>query len=120
MLSRPAFGWMVALLLVAAEPRVAPAQAGPTFTRQADVIYGRKYGTALTMDVFTPKKDANGAVTAVPSAAVQRASMLSRNVLWPVSSSSTGDQAAVAVLRAGRRAVSPSRGLPRSFRSSDF
>src|SRR5262249_37941379 len=61
MLIRPAFGWAVALLLVAAEPRVAPAQAGPTFTRQADVIYGRKYGTALTMDVFTPKKNANGA-----------------------------------------------------------
>jgi acetyl esterase/lipase len=47
--------------LVAAEPRVAPAQEGRTFTRQADVIYGRKYGTALTMDVFTPKQNANGA-----------------------------------------------------------
>jgi acetyl esterase/lipase len=43
---------------------------GPAaFTRAADepnyarkeVIYGRKFGTALTMDVFTPKKDANGA-----------------------------------------------------------
>jgi acetyl esterase/lipase len=33
----------------------------PAFTRKEDVIYGRKYGTALTMDVFTPKKDANGA-----------------------------------------------------------
>ena len=32
----------------------------PGFARQ-EVIYGRKYGTALTMDVFTPKKDANGA-----------------------------------------------------------
>ena len=61
MLSRPAFGWAVALLLVAAEPRLAPAHEGPTFTRQADVIYGRKYGTALTMDVFTPQKNANGA-----------------------------------------------------------
>src|SRR5262249_16542421 len=59
--SRPVFGWAVALLLVAAEPRVAPAQVDPTFTRQADVIYGRKYGTALTMDVFTPKQNANGA-----------------------------------------------------------
>src|SRR6516162_11239100 len=58
---RPAFGWAVALLLVAAEPRTAPAQEGPTFTRQADVIYGRKYGTALTMDVFTPQQKANGA-----------------------------------------------------------
>src|SRR2546425_2664696 len=26
---------------------------------RSDVIYGRKYGTALTMDVFSPKKDAN-------------------------------------------------------------
>jgi len=61
MLSRPAFGWAVALLLVAAEPHVALAQAGPTFTRQADVVYGRKDGTALTMDVLTPQKNANGA-----------------------------------------------------------
>ncbi len=29
--------------------------------RTADVIYGRKFGTALTLDVFTPKKSANGA-----------------------------------------------------------
>ena len=33
----------------------------PSFTRQGDVIYGRKFGTALTMDVFKPKSDANGA-----------------------------------------------------------
>jgi len=58
---RPALGWAAALLLVAARPLVAPAQEWPSFTRQADVIYGRKYGTALTMDVFTPKKGANGA-----------------------------------------------------------
>lgn len=31
------------------------------YTRTEDVIYGRKFGTALTMDVFRPKKDANGA-----------------------------------------------------------
>jgi acetyl esterase/lipase len=31
------------------------------YTRTKDVIYGRKFGAALTMDVFTPKKDANGA-----------------------------------------------------------
>ncbi|MBC7855993.1 MAG: alpha/beta hydrolase [Pirellulaceae bacterium] len=31
------------------------------FTHQADVIYGRKHGVALTMDVFTPKENANGA-----------------------------------------------------------
>src|SRR6516162_8402012 len=56
-----ALGSAVILLMVAAHPLVAPAQEVPSFTRQEDVIYGRKYGTALTMDVFTPKKDANGA-----------------------------------------------------------
>src|SRR5581483_11654697 len=30
-------------------------------TRKEDVIYGRKFGTALTMDVFTPRQGANGA-----------------------------------------------------------
>src|SRR5688572_16274679 len=39
----------------AAEPPSVP------FTRQADVIYGRKLGVVLTLDVFTPKNDANGA-----------------------------------------------------------
>lgn len=32
----------------------------PSYNRKEDVIYGRKYGTALTMDVFTPKEDARG------------------------------------------------------------
>ena len=27
----------------------------PNYTRTEDVIYARKYGVALTMDVFTPK-----------------------------------------------------------------
>lgn len=31
------------------------------YTRTQDVIYGRKFGTALTMDVFRPKANANGA-----------------------------------------------------------
>jgi acetyl esterase/lipase len=35
-------------------------QDGPNYTRTKDVIYGRKWGTALTMDVFAPKKGANG------------------------------------------------------------
>jgi acetyl esterase/lipase len=34
-------------------------------TRKAYVIYGRKFGTALTMDVFTPKENANGAAIVV-------------------------------------------------------
>jgi acetyl esterase/lipase len=37
-----------------AEPPVA-------FDRKVDVVYGRKHGTALTMDVFTPSATANGA-----------------------------------------------------------
>lgn len=37
------------------------AAADPNFTRQEDVIYGRKFGTALTLDVFTPKGPTNGA-----------------------------------------------------------
>src|SRR5271168_1719 len=32
----------------------------PAFDRKVDVVYGRKFGTALTMDVFTPKANANG------------------------------------------------------------
>src|SRR5215470_3863072 len=39
----------------------APAQDVASHTRKEDVIYGRKFGTALTMDVFAPKENANGA-----------------------------------------------------------
>src|SRR5262245_27222968 len=35
--------------------------ADEPYTRVEDVIYGRKFGTALTLDVFTPKETANGA-----------------------------------------------------------
>jgi acetyl esterase/lipase len=49
---------MFAVLLIA--PRFAKAADEP-YTHQADVIYGRKHGVALTMDVFTPKEKANGA-----------------------------------------------------------
>ena len=37
------------------------ADDDPAFTRTEDVIYGRKFGTALTLDVFTPKQNPNGA-----------------------------------------------------------
>ena len=33
----------------------------PAFDRKVDVVYGRKFGMALTMDVFTPRANANGA-----------------------------------------------------------
>jgi acetyl esterase/lipase len=32
----------------------------PSYSRSEDVIYGRKFGTALTMDVFQPKQNRNG------------------------------------------------------------
>src|SRR5262249_16078963 len=47
---------LFACLLATGSLRAADA---PEFSRSQDVIYGRKYGLALTMDVFTPKK-ANG------------------------------------------------------------
>jgi acetyl esterase/lipase len=37
------------------------ADDAPLFVRTADVIYGRKFGMALTMDVFKPTATANGA-----------------------------------------------------------
>jgi acetyl esterase/lipase len=50
-------------LVLAALTLVCPTRAAeePSFTRTEDVIYGRKYGTALTLDVVTPKRNANGA-----------------------------------------------------------
>jgi acetyl esterase/lipase len=37
-----------------------PAQPSPDYKRSEDIIYGRKFGTALTLDVFQPAKP-NGA-----------------------------------------------------------
>src|SRR3954454_502194 len=53
-----ALGLIASALLAPAFSRAADE---PSFTRKEDVIYGRKFGTALTMDVFTPKENANGA-----------------------------------------------------------
>jgi acetyl esterase/lipase len=39
----------------------ALADDQPSYDRKEDVIYGRKFGSALTMDVFTPRANANGA-----------------------------------------------------------
>jgi acetyl esterase/lipase len=50
---------LVALLFAIALP-VAAGDKGPAYSRTEDVVYGRKHGMALTMDVFKPKKDANG------------------------------------------------------------
>lgn len=46
----------LSLLLLAS----AAAQTPPAFTRTEDVIYGRKFGTALTLDVIQPAGPSNG------------------------------------------------------------
>ncbi len=51
----------VILVLFAAAGLAAAAGDGPPYTRTRDVIYGRKAGLALTMDVFRPKAKENGA-----------------------------------------------------------
>ncbi|MCH7987990.1 MAG: alpha/beta hydrolase [Planctomycetes bacterium] len=42
-------------------PCMAQELDAELFSRTGDVVYGRKYGTALTMDVFQPKKNSNKA-----------------------------------------------------------
>jgi acetyl esterase/lipase len=54
------FSFAVAAIAFASHSTMLHA-ADESFTRTEDVVYGRKYGTALTMDVFTPKENANGA-----------------------------------------------------------
>lgn len=57
---------LILAALVTATVPARPARADePPFTRKEDVIYGRKYGTALTLDVFTPARGANGAAVVV-------------------------------------------------------
>jgi acetyl esterase/lipase len=48
--------------------------ADEPFTRYEDVIYRRKYGTALTMDVFIPKENANGAAVVLAVSGAWRSS----------------------------------------------
>ena len=50
--------WLTALLWTLSMVP-SPAQTTPKFTRTEDVIYARKVGTALTLDIFRPEK-ANG------------------------------------------------------------
>ena len=56
--------WFVICLVTVLTPCQSPSSQPadlPAYTRTEDVIYGRKYGTALTMDVFTPTQTYNGA-----------------------------------------------------------
>jgi acetyl esterase/lipase len=49
------------LLAILPFMQVAHGAEPLAFDRKTDVVYGRKHGMALTMDVFTPKANANGA-----------------------------------------------------------
>ena len=52
---------IVLLFAIVALPCSVGSADDAAFERTRDVIYGRKHGTALTMDVFTPQEKANGA-----------------------------------------------------------
>ncbi|AGA28805.1 alpha/beta hydrolase [Singulisphaera acidiphila] len=51
---------LIAPLAIMAAPAATRGDELP-YTHQEDVIYGRKFGTALTMDIFKPKRETNGA-----------------------------------------------------------
>ncbi|OWK44563.1 alpha/beta hydrolase [Fimbriiglobus ruber] len=53
--------WLLALLMAGSLAAPTLAADAPNYTRTEDVIYGRKFGLAMTMDVFAPKTGANGA-----------------------------------------------------------
>jgi len=60
---RLGFRWLLLLavtLMIAGKATNGARAEDPKFERQEDVIYGRKFGTALTLDVFTPKENRNG------------------------------------------------------------
>jgi len=59
-MTRSASIFATALLVACLAPTPEARADGPSYERKEDVVYGRKYGTALTMDVFTPKAGANG------------------------------------------------------------
>ncbi len=54
------FLFQIIAVIVLAISADAGAASTNSFKRQEDVIYGRKFGTALTLDVFTPLKTNNG------------------------------------------------------------
>ncbi|MEO6567672.1 MAG: alpha/beta hydrolase [Opitutaceae bacterium] len=64
-MKRILFAALVGLTLISGAS--IPAQEQPKFTRTEDVIYGRKLGTALTLDVFEPAKKNGAAVFFVVS-----------------------------------------------------
>jgi dipeptidyl aminopeptidase/acylaminoacyl peptidase len=60
--------WLVVCLVVMAAAGIIAQTGGRKITRRADVIYGRSFGLALTMEVFTPpKRNGLGVVWVVSS-----------------------------------------------------
>src|SRR5579872_3834260 len=55
------FCFAVCLAALSLSATCASSAADEIFTRTQDVVYGRKDGTALTLDVIAPKENANGA-----------------------------------------------------------
>ena len=70
------FGLVFLLLLGA-----TAAQDDPTPARQSDVIYGRKHGVALTMDIFRPRKDPSGAAVVF---VVSGGWFSGKRMVWPL------------------------------------
>lgn len=56
---RPVLALLLACVAFTASAQT-PATPPASFTRTEDVVYGRKFGTALTLDVFQPRTNANG------------------------------------------------------------
>ncbi|MFO0790647.1 MAG: alpha/beta hydrolase [Pirellulales bacterium] len=52
---------LIASILVGLLVATSASAKEPAYSHAEDVIYGRKFGTALTMDVFRPKEGGNGA-----------------------------------------------------------
>src|SRR5579885_1912416 len=57
---RPLQSLLVACLIAVLTNSAIRAEDVSSYTRTQDVIYGRKDGLALTMDVFAPKEKPNG------------------------------------------------------------
>ena len=54
---------LIAGALKGAGPKEAPTKVEPVaYTRQEDLVYSRKFGTATTLDIFKPKAKWNGAI----------------------------------------------------------
>lgn len=59
-MTRARIAAFLGLLAAASLTHAAAAADDPAYDLKEDVIYGRKFGTALTMDVFTPREHARG------------------------------------------------------------